>query len=452
MPQDMTKGNSLSLIIRFTIPVLIGNLFQQFYNVMDSIIVGRFLGVDALAAIGVTGSLVFLVIGWVNGMTSGFAILVAQSFGAGDEKSLRHYVAMSTYLCIAMAVLMTAGLLIANEPILRLMNTPEEIMADTKAYVATIYAGLTVTIMYNMLAGFSRSLGDSKTPLYFLVLSSVLNIGLDILFITTFQMGVAGAGYATVISQAVSAVLCLIYVWKKYKILHFGREDAGFSIRSAGKLLNMGLPMGLQFSITAIGTMIVQSSLNLLGSVYIAGYSAAGKIQNMIIQVFPAMGVTVATFVGQNTGAGQYKRIRQGVRQSQIIVLICAVVLGVFIYFGGAQAVLLFVDDTTGEVRQVAREMFHLLPWFYPFLGSIFLYRNALQGIGDGLVPMLGGVFELVARGVVIALLAEPLGFFGICISDPAAWVMALIPIVPVYLYRMKKIEGRSQEKNSALA
>ncbi|MEE0420383.1 MAG: MATE family efflux transporter [Lachnospiraceae bacterium] len=444
MIQDMTKGNPFRLILLFTIPVFVGNLFQTFYNLVDSVIVGQFLGVNALAAVGGTGSLMFLVLGWVNGMTSGFSILIAQSFGAGDDKRLRHCVVMSVYLCAAMAVVMTGGLLVANESILQVMNTPQEILGDSASYVGVIYAGLAATFAYNMLAGISRALGDSRTPLYFLVLSSALNILLDLLLVAVLPLGVAGAGYATVIAQTVSAVLCFCYIRKRYEVLRITREDRAFSARSAGQLLGIGIPMALQFSITGLGTMVVQASLNLLGASYIAAVSAVNKIQNIVTQLFPSLGVTLATYVGQNVGAGNYRRIRQGVRHSLVLELVFSVAAAVFVYFAGDFFIRLFVQDPTGEIRGIARQMFHIVAWFYPPLGAIFLFRNALQGLGDGLVPMLGGVFELIARVGAIVLLAGPFGFTGICFSDPAAWVSALIPLIPVYFFRMRREERRT--------
>lgn len=440
MQNDMTKGSPLRLIVFFTIPVLLGNIFQNVYNLMDSIIVGRFLGVNALAAVGATGTLTFLVFGWITGMTGGFGILLAQSFGAGDEKRLRHYTVMSIYLCVAMAVLMTAGLLLANRGILKLMNTPDTILDDTAGYIGIIYAGLPVTIAYNMLSSVSRSLGDSRTPLIFLIISSVLNIILDIVLITVIPLGVRGAAYATVIAQVVSAVACFFYVKKKYEILKIRKGEWGFSWASAGRLLMMGLPMGLQFSITAIGTMMVQAAVNLLGATYIAAFSAGGKICNIVTLLFPSLGVTLATYVGQNMGAGKIKRIRQGVRITQVITIIAGIVCGLAVFIWGGTASRLFVADPTGEIKAICDEYFHATAWCYPFLGSIFIYRNTLQGMGDGLVPMLGGVFELAARGIMVTVLAAPLGFLGISLCDPGAWISALIPLVPVYIMRMKKI------------
>lgn len=324
----MTKGSPLRLIVLFTLPVLIGNLFQNFYNLVDSVIVGRFLGVNALAAVGATGTIAFLIFGWINGITGGFGIMLAQSFGAGDEKHLRHYTAMSVYLCTAMAVLMAGGLLLANGWILKAMNTPDSIFEDTKSYIGIVYAGIPITIAYNMLASISRSMGDSRTPLIFLVISSVLNIVLDLVFVAVLPMGVEGAAYATVLAQAVSAAACFFYVRKKYEILHLKKEDMKFSWNSAGRLMMMGLPMGLQFSITAIGTMMVQAAVNLLGATYIAAYSACGKITNIVTQLFPSLGITLANYVGQNMGAGKVDRIRKGVRQAQIITIAGALSAG----------------------------------------------------------------------------------------------------------------------------
>lgn len=439
MAKNMTEGKPLKLILAFMFPVLCGNLFQNFYNIVDSMIVGRFLGVDALAAVGSTSSLNFLVVGWITGMTSGFGILVAQAYGAEDDKKLKHYVAMSMYLCIALAVIMTAGLLIANDGILRLMNTPDKIFADTSIYIAIIYAGLPATILYNMLAAIARALGDSKTPLYFLILSSILNIGLDLFLVAVIPLGVAGAAYATIASQAVSGILCLIYVWKKYEIIRFGKAERAVSLRSMRHLLAMGTPMALQFSITAIGTMIVQSSLNLLGSMYIASYSATSKIQNVVMQFYMALGAALATYVGQNYGAGKMERIKKGLNCSILATAAYSVVIMAVAYFFLPSLVKIFVADPTGELRAIAEQMFHISLWFYFPLGLIFLYRNTLQGVGNGLVPMLGGVFELLARALVVILLFEPLQFVGICISDPAAWVSALIPLIPYYYWYIKK-------------
>lgn len=442
---DMTVGSPVKLIIRFMIPMCLGNIFQQFYNIADSIVAGQFIGVDALAAIGSTGSLMFFVTGWLNGLSSGFAILVSQWFGAKQYDRMRHYVAMSIYLCAAFAIAMTAGFLIVNEPILRLMNYSEGLLPDVKAYMAIIYAGLIVTAAYNALASFLRALGDSKSPLYFLIISAVINVALDIVFIISFDMGVEGCAYATVIAQGISALLCLVYIMKKYPILHLKKEDFHISFHSFGRLVALGIPMGLQFSITAIGTIIVQGAVNVYGEVYMAGFSAAGKLQNIILTVFTAFGATIATYVGQNRGAGKADRVRLGVKYTQIMIFAWSIFTMVLVYFGGKYMTWLFVSPLETEVVNVSVLYFHTVFWCYPFLGSIFIYRNTLQGMGYGLVPMLGGVFELAARTVIVMLVAGRASFVGVCLSDPAAWIAALIPLVPYYIYIMRKWEKSQQ-------
>ena len=435
----MTVGKPSKLIIQFMIPMFLGNVFQQFYNVADSIVAGQFLGVQALAAIGSTGSLMFFVTGWMNGMSSGFAILVSQWFGAKKYDRMRHYVAMSVYLSIILSVLMTVGFLAANVPILRMMNYSPDIMPDVTAYMGIIYAGLIVTAAYNALAAFLRALGDSRSPLYFLIISAAINVVLDIVFIVYGGMGVDGCAYATVIAQAISALLCFIYIVKRYPILHLKREDFRISFRSWGRLLALGIPMALQFSITAIGTIIVQGAVNVYGEIYMAGFSAAGKLQNIIATVFSAFGATIATYVGQNRGAGKMDRVRQGVRTTQMMIIVYSVFAMAVVLLLGRYMMWIFVSPSETEVIDVAVLYFRTVFWCYPFLGSIFLYRNTLQGLGYGLVPMLGGVFELIARAGIVLLVAGHTSFVGVCLSDPAAWLSALIPLVPYYIYIMKK-------------
>lgn len=440
MTNDMTVGNPRSLILRFAIPLIIGNIFQQFYNVVDSIVVGRFIGVNALAAVGATGSLVFLIMGVVMGMTSGFSVLIAQSFGAKDEKRIRHFVIMSGYLCVIITIILTLFTLLTVDKILIIMHTPDTIFKDSSSYLKIIYAGIGITMLYNMLSAILRALGDSKSPLYFLIVSSILNVVLDLLFVVVYKMGVPGVGYATVIAQGVSAVLCLIYMIKKYPLLKFTKDDMGFSPSSAGNLMKIGIPMSLQFSITALGTMVVQSSLNTLGAVYIAAYTASIKAQQIFTQPFASLGATMATYVGQNTGAGEIERIKRGVKDSIIITLIYSVAAALVLVIFGGVIVKMFVSGGELAVIDAAKQYFNIVVVFFPFLGLIFIYRNTLQGLGDGLFPMLGGVFELVARGIIVMILTAPLGYVGICLADPCAWAAALIPLVPVYYIRMKKL------------
>lgn len=440
MTNDMTHERPLTLLLRFMIPVCLGNFFQQFYNVADSIIAGRFLGVNALAAVGSTGPLIFLVIGWLNGLTSGFAVLVAQCFGAKKFDRMRQYIAMSVYLCVAVVVVMTAGLMATNNLVLSLLHTPGELFHDVAAYMNIIYAGLAVTAAYNGAAAVLRAIGDSRSPLYFLMISAVLNVVLDIVFIVWGGMGVEGCAWATVIAQAVSALLCLIFIFRRYDILKLKREDFRISLPDMRQLLAIGIPMGLQFSITAVGTLIVQWAVNGLGAVCIAAFSAAGKIQNLISSVYLAFGATIATYVSQNYGAGQIKRVKEGLKVTQLLVLVWSLMIFGLVMLFGRSATQLFIDGSETAVLDASAEYFRIVAWCYPFLGSIFLYRNALQGMGFGLVPMMGGIFELIARLVVVMVAVGPLGYRGVCMADPAAWLAALVPIVPFYFYQINKM------------
>ena len=436
---DMTVGSPVKLIIQFMIPMFLGNVFQQFYNIVDSIVAGQFIGVDALAAIGSTGSLMFFVTGWLNGLSSGFAIIVAQRFGARKYDEMRHYVAMSFFLMAAFALVMTAAFLALNEPILRLMNSPENVMQDVKSYMGIIYAGLIITAAYDILAAVLRALGDSRSPLYFLIISAGINVVLDIVLICVFGMGVEGCAYATVIAQGISAVCCIIYIVKKYPILHLKKENFAISLDSFRRLIALGIPMGLQFSITAIGTIIVQGAVNIYGTTYMAGFSAAGKIQNIASMVAVSMGATIATYVGQNRGAGKMDRVKQGVNYCWIMLLVWSVIEMILMYFGGKYFTYLFVSSSQTDVINVSVTYFHTVFWAYPFLCTIFLFRNALQGMGYGLVPMLGGVFELVARTAIVVFVAGKTTFAGVCLADPVAWIAALIPLIPYYFHIMKK-------------
>lgn len=440
MTKDMTQGNPLKLILSFAFPVFLGSIFQNLYSMVDSMIVGLFLGVDAFAAVGSTGTITFLVFGWIIGLTSGFGILLSQAFGLRDQKQIKHYVAMSTYLCIFFAIVMTVGLLCANTLILRMMNTPDKIFVDTKIYIGIIYAGVPFTILYNMLAAIARAFGDSKTPVRFLIVSSVLNVILDYVLVVLIPMGVAGAAYATVIAQAISAVLCFIFEWNKYAELHVEKEHARISWKSIWRLLAIGIPMGLQFSVTAIGTMIVQASLNLLGATHIAAFSAAKKIQNIVEQFYAALGAAMATYAGQNFGAKKYDRINQGVKKCIQIEILYSALMMILAYKLLPSLVTIFTEDPTGELTKIATEVFHACLWFYLPLGLIFVYRNVLQGLGNGLVPMLGGIFELIARAAIVWIFFERFQFKAICFSDPGAWVGALVPLIPFYYWYYRKI------------
>ena len=441
MTNDMTKGNPLKIFIFFSIPLLIGNIFQQLYSMVDTIIVGRFVGVNALAAVGSTGSLFFLVNGMVLGLTSGFAVLVAQKFGAKDEDGLKKAVASNILLTLISTVIITVIALIVKTPLLKMMNTPDNIFGDANTYITIIFAGIITQALYNMAAGILRSLGDSKTPLYFLIVSSVINIILDLVFIINFKMGVAGAAYATNIAQGISAILCLIYSYKKFPVLRIKKEDFKFGTAYISKHLKIGIPMGLQFSVTAIGIVIVQSAINVFGSTVIAAYTASSKVLQLVMQPSTSFGVTIATYAGQNLGAKRFDRIKNGMKIMNKISVVTSLLAGAVLVFLGKYFVMLFIDNPTPEIFKYAQEVFNYSAIFFIPLGFIFVYRNVLQGMGESFVPMMAGVYELAARSVVAFTLPKFIGFTGICLSDPVAWISASVPLMITYYRKMEKIE-----------
>ncbi len=441
MTKDMTTGNPVKLILLFSIPLLIGNIFQQFYSMVDTIIVGRFIGVDALAAVGSTGSMSFLINGFVVGLTSGFSVLVSQKFGAKDEEGLKKATSSALVLSLIATAIITIVSVLLAKPMLHLMNTPENIMVDAYSYIVIIYAGTIATVVYNIISGILRALGDSKTPLYFLIVASILNIILDIVFIVNFSMGVAGAAWATIISQGVSGILCIVYTYSKYNILRLKRNDFKVKKRVYIKHLKIGIPMALQFSITAIGIMIVQGALNVFGSTAIAAYTAASKVLQIVMQPAITFGVTMATYCGQNLGAKNYKRIKEGVKKCTEISVITSIIAGLILVFGGKFFVGLFIENPNATILAYAQECLNYSAIFFIPLGLIFIYRNALQGMGESFVPMMAGAYELIARGLVAFILPKFLDYTGICLADPVAWLSASIPLGIYYFKKMKSIE-----------
>lgn len=434
MSKDMTTGNPLKIILLFSVPVLLGNLFQQFYNMVDTVIVGRYLGEDALAAVGSTGCLMFLVLGFANGIAQGFGVMVSHAFGAKDFNLLRHYVALSLILTVIVSVLLTVPTVAASKTLLTWMHTPDNILPMADSYIRVIFAGTILTMSYNVLSGILRGIGDSKTPLYFLIFSSVLNIVLDVFLIVTVGLGTAGAAWATIIAQGVSAVLCLVYMFRRFEILRTRREDYYLDATGVKNMLAVGIPMALNYSVTAVGTMIMQSAVNVFGSGVVAAFTAASKVNSIATQTMPTLGTAIATYCGQNLGAGKYERIFAGMRQGFFICLASAAVGAVICLLGGRFIVSWFVSEPSEEIFTCAMQYLVVASWFYIPLAAIFLYRNALQGLGRGFVPMLSGVVELLSRLIVILFVPKSAGFLGVCFADPAAWLFTAIPLVITYL------------------
>ena len=444
MTRDLTEGRPLKLILSFALPMLFGVLFQQLYSFVDTAVVGRFLGAERLAAVGATGSVNFLVIGLCLGLCSGFSIPIAQAFGARDEKEVRrcvwHAVVLSTVLSIVFAALST----VLCRPLLRLMNTPEEILDASARYISIIFAAIPCCILYNMAGGILRSLGDSRTPVIFLVIASLVNIALDLFLIIVCGMDVAGAAVATAVSQLLSGIGCVIVMIRRFPILHLNREDRRFDPALARKMLGTGLPMGLQFSITAIGSVIVQWSVNGLGVNAVAAISGAAKLSMFFACVFDALASTMATYAGQNMGARKLDRIHQGLRCTSVMgIAYCVAAFGVAALF--ARPLLgLFIDaEAAPKVMDMGTRYLMINAAFYIPLLFVNIVRLSIQGMGFTRVAMLAGLSEMVARTVVALFVVPALGFTGACLANPAAWIMADLFLFPCYFQIMRVLRQR---------
>lgn len=441
MTKDMTKGNPLKLIIGFAIPMFLGMLFQQFYSMVDTIIVGQFLGVEPLAGVGATSSLYFMVIGFCTGICNGFAVPVAQMYGAKQETELRKYVANSVWLCVFFSVALTVSVVLLCRPILRLLNTPENIFDYAYLYIVIIFWGIPCTILYNILAAIIRSLGDSRTPVVFLAISSGINIVLDLVLILVCHMGVEGPALATVISQGVSGVVCLWYVKRKYEILRISREEwkpRAYFIRN---LCYMGIPMGLQYSITAIGSLIVQSAINGFGSMAVAGVTAAQKINAFISCPVEALGATMSAYSGQNMGAGRLDRVSRGLKDASLCGFAVSAVLLAVVVLTGKQLSLIFLDTADQQVLQYSYQFLVTTASGYCLLTLVNTVRFTIQGMGFSVLAITSGVLEMIARGLAGLVLVPMIGFTGICFSHVMAWIFADCFLIPAFFHCRKKLQ-----------
>lgn len=439
---DMTKGSPIKLILAFMIPVLIGNLFQQLYNMVDTAIVGQFVGVQALAAVGATGGLIFLVQGFVNGLTHGFSVIISQRFGSNDDEGVKKATAMSLLLSAIATVIITLICMVVAKPLLRLMNTPVDILNDASLYISIIFGGLAATLAYNLFASILRAFGDSKTPLYFLIIASITNIVLDLVLIINFHMGVAGAAIATIFSQGLSAVLCLIFMKKKSDILTLHKHHFEIDKLLIKELMSVSLPMAMQYSITAVGVMILQVAINSFGSTVVGAFTAATKVEQLVMQPSIALGVTMATYCAQNIGARQLGRVREGVKQATILTLCVNVVSGLILVLFGSYFVQVFVETEGTEVLSYSQQYLNTVAIFFPILGILFLYRFTLQGLGSTIAPMFAGVMELVMRTGVVLVLPRLIGYTGVCLATPAAWVGAAVWLVYSYFRVIPRLKA----------
>lgn len=438
--KDLTVGSPMKLILGFAFPMFLGLLFQQFYSLVDTMIVGKYLGVDPFAGVGSTGSLNFIVIGFCMGLCSGFSVPISQSFGAKDFPLLRKMVTNSVWLCTFFSVVITTLMLLFCRPVLTWMNTPENIFEYAYIYIFIIFAGIPCTILYNMTAAILRALGDSKSPIIFLAISSAINIGLDLLLIIVFRMGVDGAALATVVSQGVSGVISIIYIKKKFDILAMEKGDWKLERHLAGKLTGVGIPMGLQYSITGIGSVILQTAVNGLGSIYVASMTAGSKINIFLACPFDALGQTMAPYAGQNIGARKLDRVGKGLRAACIVGFIVSGLMVIVVKLFGGQLTMLFLDEKDPVIMQNSTQFLIIVSAFYCLLTLVNTVRFTIQGMGFSSLAIIAGVMEMIARGIAGMLLVPAFGYIGACYSSPLAWLLADAFLIPAFFLCKRKV------------
>ena len=443
---DMTVESPARGILRFAVPLVLGYILQQMYQVIDAAIVGRWIGVDALAAVGASASVMFLIMGFCNGSCAGFAIPVAQAFGAKDYAKMRSYVSNATRIGVVFAVVITLLSCAFCSHILRIVNTPADIFHDAWVFLFLQFLAIPFTIAYNLQAGLIRALGDSKHPFYFLIFSSLFNIALDVLLILVLGMGVMGAGLATLLAQAFSSVLCYGFIRHKMTILIPQGDERAYDNKRISILLNNGVPMGLQFSITGIGIIMLQSANNALGTLYVASFTAAMRIKYLFTCVFENIGVAMATYCGQNIGAHQIERIRRGVLDAVRIMMVYFVITFLLIYPFADTMMALFVDSSEQAVIANAAQFMRIANYFYPTLGLLTILRYSIQGLGYSNLSMLSGVMEMIARCGVSLWLVPALAFTGVCLGDPVAWVAADVFLVPAFCLLYRHLKNNNQQ------
>ena len=424
--QDMTSGHPLKLIVKFSIPLLIGNIFQQLYSISDIIIVGRLIGIKALAAVGVSAPLFFMLVLVSIGFTNGLTVITAQRFGARDYRGLRRSVTTATLLSSAFTLSAGAVMLASLDVLFKVMNVPQEIAQDAKSFISIISYGVIMIVFFNLLSGFMRALGDSKTPLYFLIFTTLLNITFNIVFIYCMKLGVAGSALGTVCAMTVSVFCCLLYIGKKYPILH-----------------KIAVPMAVQFSIIAVSATITQSVCNSFGPDTIAAFTSAMRVEQLATQPMVSFGIAMATYVAQNFGAGMIGRIRRGVFECSMISLTLSIALAAVMYTYGAHIITVFVSKEHHNVIEIAETYLHISILFYFFLGQIFIFRNTLQGMGKAVIPMISSIVELALRAFAAIYLAAKLGYIGICYASPIAWVGGSAVVSGGYFWVVRRIGCR---------
>lgn len=443
---DMTVGSPLRQITKFALPLILGYILQQMYLVIDAAIVGRWIGVEALAAVGASSSIMFLVMGFCNGACAGFAIPVAQSFGAKDYSKMRLYVANAVRISAVMATVVTLLSLMFCRRILQMVNTPADIFHDAYIFLMLQFAAIPLTFGFNLFSGQIRALGNSRQPFYFLITSAVVNVLLDVVLILGCGLGVAGAGIATWLSQALSVILCLWYIRKRMQLLIPKDDERRFDNKRTSILLNNGVPMGLQFSITGIGIIMLQSANNALGTTCVAAFTASMRIKYLFTCVFENIGVAMATYCGQNLGARRMDRVTKGVKDAITLMLIYFIFTFAVIYPFADWMMRLFVDCGEAEVVGRAAQFMRFANYFYPALGLLTILRYSIQGLGFSNLSMLSGVMEMIARCGVSLWLVPALAWTGVCLGDPVAWCMADLFLIPAFLWVQRRLRKQTKE------
>ena len=441
MLHNMTEGEPLKLILPFMIPLLIGNVFQQLYNIADVVIVGRTIGVEALAAVGAVTPLFMMTMVLTIGLSNGCTVVTGQRYGAGDMEGMRRSIGTCTVLSVLFTLFIMGVFHLIIDPALVLMNIPAELLSDAKAYVMIIVDGLFAMMAYNLLSGIMRSLGDSKTPLYFLIVSSIVNIALALCFILYLGWGVPGSAIALVIAQAISAILCMVYIYMRFPQLHIGRKDFKLDGPEIWAHLRMGLPMAVQFSVLGLGIIVLQAVCNKFGGQQIAGFTAATRVEQMALQPMISSGIAMAVFTAQNYGARRFDRIREAVRKCSMLSLGFSLFAAACMFLFSEHIIGIFLENPAQEVMDAAHMYILYTVPVYFFLSQIFIYRNAWQGMGIGLVPMLAGLIELIMRSGAAILLSEHFGYLGACLASPVSWTCCAIFVFCAYHYFIRILE-----------
>lgn len=439
MKHSLTVGTTYRKILGFAFPLFLGNLFQLFYNMTDAFIVNRTLGVAAFAGVACTVSTVNMVVGFTQGVTGGLTILISQAFGAKDEKGIKNSFALSLIVSLAVGVILTVLSIFNISNILKILGTPEDIFGNALAYLSVIFAGLLITMTFNLFANTLRAIGDSRTPLYFLVGSSIINIVLDLLFIIHFKMGVAGTAYATLISQLVASVLCFIRIRKYFPILSISKENFNLEKEKVKAALKLGIPMGFQNSIISMGVLALQFGANSLGTSAIAAYAIGVKIETVSLEPMRALGTAMTTFVGQNFGAKKYDRVKKGVREATIICLGISILMGGVLILRGNKLAELFLGEGHFEVVELTHQFVAIHAFVYPIVVVLTVIRFSLQGLGRPMVPTLSGFCELAMRFFAAFILIPIFNFTGLAVAAPIAWTAAFIPVILAYRSFLKE-------------